>query len=223
MKFTMETHQIIENFFLKISNIFENYFDGTGNSILPFQKNTHNWLNYFYQSPLFRHIHLEYYKTDKICVLHINTFPDPRIDIPILGFDMIAIGNKITGLFFDFTPILTTYKNLQQDLIFLKQSIKSPKRELPEWANFFSNDFICVTPLEEELPIILDFIKDNILDYLQTITVFKAKYNTNIDLQNKYCQGQKKNNKTLKALTAEIGEKDATLFLNQYLFPEIAK
>jgi hypothetical protein len=219
----METHQIIKNYFSELSNIFESYFDEPVNTILPFQKNTHDWLNYFYQSPLFRHIHLEYYKTDKICVLHINTFPDPRIDIPILGFDMIAIGNKITGLFFDFTPLLTTYKNLQQNLIFLKQNIKSPTRELPDWADFFSEDFICITPLEEELPIILNSIKDSILDYLQSVTIAKAKYNTNITLQNKYCQGQKKNDKTSKALAIEIGEENSQLFLNKYLFPEIAK
>jgi hypothetical protein len=217
----MEQHKLIENYFFELSEIFRIYFDEPKNKKLSFQKENHDWLNYFYKSPLFRHIHLEYYKTDKICVLHVNTFPDPRVDIPILGFDMIALGNKITGLFFDFTPLLTTYKNLQEDLKILKQSVKSPERKLPEWADFFSKDFICITPLEEELPTILNSVKSYILDYLQTVTIAKAKYNTNIALQNKYCQGQKKNDKTSKALSAEIGEKNAQLFLNQYLFPEV--
>jgi hypothetical protein len=47
------------------------------------------------------------------------------------------------------------------------------------------------------------------------------RYNLKIKKQNLYCEGQKKNDKTLKALAAEIGEKDAKLFLNNYLFPEI--
>jgi len=217
----METHNKIKRYFFEINEVFEQVFGAYEDKKISFQKSTHDWLNYFYKSPLFRHIHLEYYKTDKICVLHINTFPDPRVDIPILGFDMIAIGNKITGLFFDFTPLLTTYKNLQHNLIFLKQNIKSPKRELPLWADFFSNDFICITPLEEELPIILESVKDSVLDYLQSASITKAKYNTNIELQNKYCQGQKKNDKTSKALTAEVGEENSQIFLNKYLFPEI--
>lgn len=217
----MQSHLLIKNYFNQIANIFDNTFEKSENTKLPFQKKTHEWLNYFYYSPLFRHIHLEYYKTDKICVLHVNTFPDPKIDIPILGFDMIALGDKITGLFFDFTPLLTTYKNLQEDLTILKQTIKSPERKLPEWADFFSKDFICITPLEEELPTILDAIKDYILDYLQTVAIAKAKYYTNIALQNKYCQGQKKNNKTSKALAVEIGEENAREFLENYLFPEI--
>ncbi len=218
----MDPHKTIKDYFFKISDVFELYFDYPKEEKLTFQKNTHDWLNYFYQSPLFRHIHLEYYKTDKICVLHINTFPDPRVDIPILGFDMIAIGNKITGLFFDFTPLLTTYKNLQQNLLSLKQNIKSPARELPDWANFFSKDFICITPLEEELPVILESVEDGILDYLQSVAIAKAKYNTNIALQNKYCQGQKKNDKTSKALAVEIGEENSQIFLNKYLFPEVS-
>lgn len=219
----MNSHTQIKKYFLEIAKIFEQHFGSYENKQLPFQKTEHEWLNYFYSSPIFRHIHLEYYKTDKICALHSTILPNPLVDFPIYGFDMIALGDKITGLFFDFTPTLTKYKDFENLLLFLKQNIKSPARPLPEWATFFSENFICVSPLEEELDNLIDTIKNYTESYLQNSSLLKEKYNKIIEIQNNYCQGQKKNEKTFKALTAEIGKENTQLFFDGYLFPEIAK
>jgi hypothetical protein len=217
----METHNNIKEYFLELAEAFKTVFGNFEDKKLPFQKDTHEWLNYFYQSPLFRHIHLEYYKTNKICVLHVNTFPEPLADIPILGFDMIALGNKISGLFFDYTPTFATYSKLEYDLDKLHTTYKSEKRQLPEWANFFSNKFYCVEPLPEELPNLLNDIKQSFNNYFEIYKDELLRYNLKIKKQNTYCIGQKKNDKTLKALAVEIGEKNAKKFLNKYLFPEI--
>lgn len=218
----MEAHNNIKEYFLQFVKIFNNVLGEPEDKKLPFQKDTHEWLNYFYSSPLFRHIHLEFYKTDKICVLHCNTFPDPKADIPILGFDMIALGNKITGLFFDYTPTLISYSKLDYDLDQLQVKYKSEKRQLPEWANFFSNKFYCVSPLLEELHNIMLDIKNSIDNtYMSLYKDELLRYNLKIEKQNLYCKGQKKNDKTSKALAVEIGEKDAQTFLTDYLFPEI--
>lgn len=217
----METHNQIKNYFVDLADTFNNVFGAPQNKKLPFQREAHEWLNYFYESPLYRHIHLEFYKTDKICVLHANTFPDPRIDIPMLGFDLIALGNKITGLFFDYTPTFATYAKLEYDLDQLHVKYKSEKRQLPEWANFFSNKFYCVGPLPEELNNILEDVKHSINNYIEMYKDELLRYNLRIKKQNLYCEGQKKNDKTFKALAAEVGEKNAALFLNDYLFPEI--
>jgi hypothetical protein len=217
----MKSHQQIKEYFFELSNIFETVFDKPENKKLPFQKEGHEWLNYFYNSPLYRHIHLEYYKTDKICVLHANTFPVPHVDIPILGFDMIALGDKITGLFFDYTPIITTFAKLEYSLDQLAVKYKSEKRKLPEWADFFSNKFYCVSPIPEEQPLIIQDIKQSISNYFKMYDEELEKYYLKIKKQNTYCQGQKKNDKTTKALGVEIGEKNALNFLNDYLFPEI--
>jgi len=218
----MEAHNNIKEYFLQIVEIFNNVFGEPEDKKLPFQKDTHEWLNYFYSSPLFRHIHLEFYKTDKICVLHSNTFPDPRVDMPILGFDLIALGNKITGLFFDYTPTFVTQSKLAYDLDQLHTKYKSEKRQLPEWADFFSDKFYCVGPTPEELPLILEDIKKSINEtYISLYRDELLRYNLKIKKQNEYCEGQKKNDKTFKALAAEIGEKDARKFLTKYLFPEI--
>lgn len=217
----METHQQIKECFLNISDIFKEYLNEPENKKLLFQKDTHEWLNYFYSSPILRHTHLEFYKTEKICVLHINVFPDSKIDMPILGFDMIALGNKITGLFFDYTPTFTSFSKLDYDLDYLKSNFKSKKRELPDWANFFSKNFYCIEPISEELDSILQNIKNSIKKYFEVHRDEILKLQLRIKKQNEYCAGQKKNDKTYKALAVEIGEKNAKEFLNRYLFPEI--
>jgi hypothetical protein len=137
-----------------------------------------------------------------------------------MGFDMIAIGEKITGLFFDFTPTVSTSSILEHSLKKLKGRYNSIERRLPEWATFFSNDFYCVTPEASELPDMLEDIKRYMVHYLYMGRGLREEYEYNIHIQNGYCKGQQKNNKTLKALAAEIGEADAEVFMKNYLFPE---
>ena len=217
----MESHNNIKKYFLELTDVFKKCFGDFEDKKLPFQKESHEWLNYFFTSPLFRHIHLEFYKTQKICVFHVNTFPDPKVDLPILGFDMIALGDKITGLFFDYTPTFTTFSRLDYDLDRLNTTFKSKKRALPDWADFFSNKFYCVEPESSELPLLLENIKNSVDNYLNLIKDEQLKFRLRTDKQNKYCQGQKKNDKTAKALAVEIGHDNTQLFLNKYLFPEI--
>jgi hypothetical protein len=217
----VNSHVQIKKYFFEIAKIFEHYFDVYEDKQLTFQKSEHEWLNYFFKSPIFRHIHLEYYKTDKICALHSTILPNPLVDFPIYGFDMIALGDKITGLFFDFTPTLTNYKDFENLLLILKENVKSPVRPLPVWATFFSKNFICISPLEEELNSLIDTIKTYTESYLQNSSLVKEKYLKNIEIQNTYCQGQKRNDKTFKALTAEVGKENAQKFFDEYLFPEI--
>lgn len=217
----MNSHTFIQNYFVELSSLFKDEFGDPKAERLPFQKDTHDWLNYFYNSKVFRHIHLEFYKTDKLCVLHSNIFPQPLVDMPIMGFDMIAIGEKITGLFFDFTPTVSTSSILEHSLKKLKRRYNSTQRKLPEWATFFSNDFYCITPDPSELAEILKDVKRYIEYYLYMGKGLREEYEYNIHIQNGYCKGQQKNDKTCKALAAEIGEKDAKKFMKKYLFPEI--
>jgi hypothetical protein len=217
----MNSQKQIKVYFDELSKTLDKHFGPHTNKELPFQKPEHEWLNYFYNSTAFRHIHLEYYKTNKICALHLTILPTPFFDYPILGFDMISLGDKITGLFFDITPTITEYKDLSQNLIHLNDKIKSVKRPLPEWADIFSKNFVCVTPDAQELPDIFNSVVSYIIGYLAFSNLIINKYQQNIDVQNRYCQGQKKNEKTFKALTAEVGKENAQLFFDDYLFPEI--
>jgi hypothetical protein len=218
----MNSHIKLQNYFVELSLLFGEYYGDPDAKTLPFQKDVHSWLNYFCKSPIFRHIHLEYYKTDKICVLHSNLFPNPLVDLPIMGFDLIALGDKISGLFFDFTPTVTEYHALRHSLENLHARYKSKKRQLPEWATFFSDSFYCVTPEPNEMDKIFKDIKLYIKHYLEFGKGKLQEYAFNIAIQNGYCKGQQKNDKTYKALAAEIGSKDAKKFLTKYLFPKIA-
>ena len=213
----------LQEYFNEFSLLFKENFGDPEAVKLPFQKDVHSWLNYFYKSPTLRHIHLEYYKAKNICVLHSNIFPNPMVDLPIFGFDMIAIGDKITGLFFDFTPTLTSSAVLENGLSNMRKRYKSEIRKLPEWADFFSDHFYCVSPLKEELDGIIKDIIYYTTHYLRMCKDVEANYYYNINAQNEYCYGQKKNDKTFKALAAEIGQDNAKEFLQTYLFPEIAK
>jgi hypothetical protein len=203
--------------------LFIEYFGIPKSEKLPFQKESHKWFNYFYKSPVFRHVHLEYYKTDRLCVLHANTFPEPLVDLPIMGFDLIAIGNKITGLFFDFTPTASDSHALKHCLENLHYRFTSEKRDLPQWATFFSDRFYCVVPKPEEIELLFSEISRCISYYLDISSEKKNNYILNTCIQNTYCKGQQKNDKTLKALSSEIGDKDANLFMTKYLFPIIDK
>ena len=178
------------------------------------------WINNIYKSPVFRHIHLEYYQTKRIGVFHANIFPNATVDFPILGVDFIEIGNKITGFFFDVTPI-NANQIVQKSLFKFKNYITSPERKLPEWANFFGDNFICVTPKEEELDLLFINSITIIREYLNYANDYKNRYKSNIEKQNAYCIGQKKNEKTFKALAADIGEDKAKKFLNNFMFPEL--
>lgn len=213
----------IQECFNKFSILLKESFGDPEAIKLPFQKDVHSWLNYFYKSPVLRHVHLEYYKAKSIVVLHSNIFPNPMVDLPIFGFDMIAIGDKITGLFFDFTPTLTSSAVLENGLSNMHKRYKSEVRKLPEWANFFSDHFYCVAPLKEEMDAIFNDILYYTGHYLRMCKDTEADYYYNINAQNEYCAGQKKNDKTFKALAAEIGDDNAKEFLQTYLFPEIAK
>lgn len=219
----MNSHAQISNYFNELATLFKEYYGDPKAEKLPFQKDIHEWLNYFYTSPVFRHIHLEYYKTDKLCVLHSNIFPEPLVDLPIMGFDLIAIGEKITGLFFDYTPTGSTIHSLKHCLENLHSRYNSKKRPLPEWANFFSENFYCVAPDPNEMEEIFNYIKLCIRHYCDFGKVKLEEYAINIMVQNTYCKGQQKNDKTYKALAAEIGNEDAKLFMEKYLFPVIEK
>ena len=218
-----KSNDLISNYFTELNTLFIEYFGSPVSEKLPFQKEDHQWLNYFYKSDIFRHVHLEYYKTDKICVLHSNTFPNPLVDLPIMGFDLIAIGNKITGLFFDFTPTVSDSHALKHCLDKLHERFNSEKRPLPEWATFFSSSFYCVTPKIEEMDQLFKEIFRCIGFYLDMSKEKQENYTFNKYIQNAYCKGQQKNDKTYKSLAIEIGEDNAKKFMTDYLFPCIAK
>jgi hypothetical protein len=190
--------------------------------------NNCDWFNHIYSSPSVRYGHLEYFKSynDAIEVVHCVFFPSYFKALPIFGYDAISLGGKITGVFCDYTPSPFHDMILQSTISSVKDSLKDLQRDLPGWTEFFSPEFIAISPKEkyEEselkcialfdlyIAVIKEFDKNNkFLNWDET----KA----HIDGQNKYSISQRKNSKTQKALAKYIGEQEAKDFIEKTLFP----
>lgn len=187
------------------------------------------WENDIYLNPSIRYGHLQYFKSgnDKIEIIHSVFYPSYFKKLPIFGFDVIALNNVITGIFCDFTDSPYECEELSLALKNLKEKYKPYSRELPPWATFFSDNFICINPkgLDESI-LIKDFV-----DIFKKYILFVEKLNFNgscffiedikksIECQNNYSLNQRKNEKTSKALSAYIGANEAKEFMETILFP----
>jgi hypothetical protein len=187
------------------------------------------WFNDFFINPSVRYGHLEYFRSNngKIGVLHCTFFPSHFKAHPIYGFDVIELNNNVTGLFCDFTQVIADNFLLSQKLWELKQKYKENERPLPEWANIFSKNFVCISPKGlDEIELIEDFTQ-LFKEYVrQTEWVNKNGFYLSrgelkkaIDIQNNYSLNQRKNDKTFKALSSYIGQEKARDFIDNVLFP----
>jgi phycocyanobilin:ferredoxin oxidoreductase len=190
--------------------------------------NNCDWYNHIYSSPSVRYGHLEYFKSynDAIEVVHCVFFPSYYKALPIFGYDAISLGGKITGVFCDYTPSPYHDMVLQSSISSIKDSLKDLQRDLPGWTEFFSPEFIAISPKEKYEESELKCIA--LFDLYIAITKEFDKNNkflnwdetkTHIEGQNKYSIGQRKNSKTQKALAKYIGEDAAKDFIIKTLFP----
>lgn len=187
------------------------------------------WYNDFFINPSIRYGHLEYFRSinGKIEVLHCTFFPSYFKDLPIYGFDVIALNNIVTGIFCDFTDCLNPNPALTAALKNIKEKYKENERKLPEWANFFSKNFVCIAPKDlDQKDLIVEFTSLFKMYVTQAEWnnfngIYKSKYHveSSIELQNNYSINQRKNDKTLKALSAYIGSEKAKDFIETVLFP----
>lgn len=164
------------------------------------------WDNKVWHSDRFAWAHLERYYTDKVSVLHFVIMPNRCSYSPIFGFDIIEISGVLTGMFLDVTPMPTgvTLPNV------------GVTRERPEWANFFSEQFVCVKPNSiqdayEAVPV---------LDMYMTLLPGTCDSDQG-KIQQHYIDGQRRNPQTFKMLKSHIGEEKAREFIDNILFPNI--
>jgi len=190
--------------------------------------NNCDWFNHIYSSPSVRYGHLEYFKSynDAIEVVHCVFFPSYYKTLPIFGYDAISLGGKITGVFCDYTPSPYHDGVLQSAISSAKNSLIDLQRDLPGWTEFFSPEFIAISPKER-----YDDTEQKCLSlfYLYVATTKEFDRNdkflnwnetkAHIEGQNKYSIGQRKNTKTQKALAKYIGEDEAKDFIDTTLFP----
>jgi hypothetical protein len=190
--------------------------------------NFEGWRDNFWESDQVRKCHLKTIdnrQTQKLWLMHINIFPKVNLSAPILGFDIVAGPSKITGTFFDFSPVGDNHSYMKY---FKEQTSNlewSKPRELPDWAKqIFSENMIAAGNLrtEEEINQLCKVCLNlttyyvNNLDKLQPTTDdYKEKHNF-------YCSQQKLNPHLHRSILAMgISEEDKNNYVNEILFEEI--
>lgn len=175
----------------------------------------YGWENHRYSSPKFRLAHVEIFNQDRFMVVHCCVFPHADDPAPIFGFDVIAGEHKVTGVFLDLSPTVQDpgkFHNLE----FKKQ------RERPEWGDIFSQNWIACRPDQEEMSAIVNEAQRLLQHYLDNIVGRVRELPEIVRFgQNRYCEQQRKNEHTYKALKNLLGENGAREFMDDILFPTI--
>ena len=207
----------------KIEQIFDDQFEK-----YPITEdiNFSGWKDTYWKSDHIRKCHLKTIDnrdTQKLWLMHINIFPNENLNTPILGFDIVAGQSKITGSFFDYSPVADhDYMNYFYDKV--RDLEWNKPRELPDWAKtIFSDHMIAVGNIRTDEEI--KQLSDTCLDLIQYYVANLGKYDK-IGLykekQNTYCRNQKLNPHLHRSILAMgISEEDKDRYVNKVLFEEI--
>lgn len=174
----------------------------------------YGWENFRYKSPKFRLAHVEIFNQDRFMVVHCCVFPHANDPSPIFGFDVIAGEHKVTGVFMDLSP------TVEEPGAFHNLSFAKP-RERPEWGHIFSQNWIACRPNKEEMMKIVGASQKILKGYLMRIGQEQGDVAAITAGQNRYCEYQRKNEHTYKALKNLKGEASARAFMDDILFPTV--
>jgi len=175
----------------------------------------YGWENHRWKSELFRLAHLELFNQDRFMVVHLCVFPHANDPAPIFGFDVIAGENKVTGVFLDLSP------TVREPGKFHELELSKP-RERPEWGDIFSENWIACRPTESEMLSIASEAERLLKHYLSDFLGKELEDPGIVRIgQNRYCEQQRRNEHTYKALKNLIGEARAREFMEEILFPTI--
>lgn len=196
------------------------------------EKHTQNfdgWSDTFWNSPVIEKCHLktiDLLEQRKLWLLHLNIFPRDGFDLPILGCDIVSGPTKISGAFFDFSPVVTDDHPLCQYFANESQTFTWKKpRELPDWGKqIFSDHMIAVGNVrEEETDQFIRVTETMIQYYLEHMNELAQEvHHPTIDILNKYCYNQKKNQRLHDSIIAMgVSEEDKDYYVNNILFEEL--
>lgn len=217
----------LDTFSADVNIIFSRYLKRTFNT--KHYQNFDGWSDKFWESENIRKCHLktiDLVEQRKLWLLHINIFPKDGIDLPILGCDIVAGPSKISGAFFDFSPVCNENHSLIQ--YFAEQSSKfqwKKPRELPDWGKaIFSDHMIAAGAVKnEETDLFLDSCLEMIEYYLKNMNDMAEQVDHSTShLLNYYCVNQKKNPRLHDSILAMgIPPKEKDYYVENILFEEI--
>ena len=156
------------------------------------------WTDTFWKSDIVSKAHLKTIEPENgkgLWLMHVNVFPNEGIELPILGFDIVAGPKKITGSFMDYSPLHgfehpynVSMKEAVQDLSWVKP------RELPPWAKeIFSENMIAVGNIntDEELNQFIKVTTNLVNHYLDNLEYHSPQTGRDtLPSLNKYCSNQ---------------------------------
>jgi hypothetical protein len=194
--------------------------------------NNDTWVNRVWANKSVRRAHIDVVdarETKGLWMMHVCVWPVLNTDGPIYGFDVIAVKNKMTGAFHDFSassgginhPMIEGYKEAVADFIPKKQ------RQLPEWAtNIFTDKMLAAgnVSTEEEAVAIIELAQDNLRAYFSEIGEFDGYGDRELTIaaQNYYCHNQQQNPHTPRTMKSlGLDEADVDKFCTDMLFPKI--
>lgn len=170
------------------------------------------WFNVCLTSDRFKRAHLERIVRNKVDILHLVIMPHENDPAPIFGFDVIALNGRLTGMFLDLTPTVA------DEPWPLNPVINGPQRPLPDWATFFSRQFVSCVPTKEDV-----WVGHKILQkYLDRLNPLGAADTDKVKAsQQRYTEYQRQNPKTNRMLASIVGPERAEEFIHTVLWPDV--
>lgn len=188
--------------------------------------------NRCYQTPQFRKMHLELAKVgNNLDILHCVMFPRSQYPLPIFGCDIVAGRGGISAAIADLSPT-SSDKTLSAE--YIKSLSAIPKsnfievRELPTWADIFSDFCLFVRPqndVEEQnfLDIASSYLRIHCKQAAKSNLVSPQQQELYLAGQRYYCSKQQQNDKTRRVLEKAFGPEWAENYMSTVLFdvPEV--
>jgi phycocyanobilin:ferredoxin oxidoreductase len=183
--------------------------------------------NKCYQTPQFRKLHLELAQVGKnLDILHCVMFPHPEYALPMFGTDIVAGRGQVSAAIADLSPLNADRilpDNYRIPLHQLPVHQFTQPRELPEWADIFSEFCFFVRPTSpEEESWFLDRVTAMLTIHCQqaarSTPVSPTERIEIVAAQNYYCTKQQQNDKTRRVLEKAFGNEWAENYMITVLF-----
>lgn len=183
--------------------------------------------NRCYQTPEFRKMHLELAKIgNNLDILHCVMFPRPEYPLPMFGCDIVAGRGGISAAIADLSPTSpekTLNTNYIQLLSALPEVEFTEPRELPPWADIFSDFCIFVRPNDEEeeynfLDRAAGYLRIHCQQAVESTPGSEQQKELYLAGQQYYCTKQQQNDKTRRVLEKAFGKEWADNYMTAVLF-----
>ncbi len=183
--------------------------------------------NRCYQTREFRKMHLELAKVgNNLDILHCVMFPRPEYPLPMFGCDLVAGRGGISAAIADLSPT-SPDKTLSPEYIQSLSAVAkvnfSELRELPPWADIFSEYCLFIRPhnsQEEQdfLDLAASYLRIHCKQAVKSTPVSLQQQKLYLAGQQYYCNKQQQNDKTRRVLEKAFGEEWAENYMTTVLF-----